>query len=109
MKDHMRSSEERLKPYTIEELHARIDQSERDIAEGRVYDFDDVMRELEEEFAREDGRGRGYITLSLQPEWGLFYVILEERRAIYLFPFVLLWVLQSIWQFSKQLSPAEGH
>ena len=45
-----------LKPYTIEELHARIAQAERDIAEGRVYDFDDVMRELEEEFAREDAQ-----------------------------------------------------
>lgn len=56
MKDYMRSSEERLKPYTIEELHARIAQSERDIAEGRVYDFDEVMHELEEEFAREDAR-----------------------------------------------------
>ncbi|MBO4429855.1 MAG: hypothetical protein J5790_00765 [Bacteroidaceae bacterium] len=32
-----------LKPYTMEELNARIDQSERDIAEGRVYEFDDVM------------------------------------------------------------------
>ena len=57
MKDYMRSSGERLKPYTIEELHARIAQSERDIAEGRVYDFDDVMREMEEEFACEDARG----------------------------------------------------
>ena len=56
MKDHMRSSEERLKPYTIEELHARIARSERDIAEGRVYDFDEVMRELKEEFACEDAR-----------------------------------------------------
>ena len=56
MKNHMRSSEERLKPYTVEELHARIAQSERDIAEGRVYDFDDVMRELEEEFVREDAQ-----------------------------------------------------
>ena len=38
------------KSYTLEEIHNRIAQSERDIAEGRVYDFDDVMRELEEEF-----------------------------------------------------------
>lgn len=38
------------KPYTTEEIHNRIAQSERDIAEGRVYDFDEVMRELEEEF-----------------------------------------------------------
>ena len=41
---------EEQKPYTMEEIHNRIAQSERDIAEGRVYDFDDVMRKLEEEF-----------------------------------------------------------
>ena len=46
--------EEPLKPYTIEEIHAMIAQSERDIAEGKVQDFDDFMRELEEEFAEED-------------------------------------------------------
>lgn len=45
---------ESLKPYTKEEINAMIDQSERDIAEGHVYDFDEVMHELEEEFA-EDG------------------------------------------------------
>lgn len=38
------------KPYTMEEIHNRIAQSELDIAEGRVYDFDEVIRELEEEF-----------------------------------------------------------
>lgn len=38
------------KPYTMEEIHYRIAQSELDIAEGRVYDFDEVIRELEEEF-----------------------------------------------------------
>lgn len=38
------------KPYTIEEIHNRIAQSERNIAEGRVCDFDDAMRELEEGF-----------------------------------------------------------
>ena len=32
-------------PYTIEELHARIAKSEQDSAEGRVYDFDEVMEE----------------------------------------------------------------
>lgn len=42
------------KPYTLEELHARIEQSERDSAEGKVYDFDDVMREIEDEFAYEE-------------------------------------------------------
>ena len=54
MKNFMRGPEEKLKPYTMEELNARIDQSERDIAEGRVYEFDDVMHELEEEFAHEE-------------------------------------------------------
>ena len=48
------SDENSLKPYTMEEINARIDQSERDIAEGRVYEFDEVMRELEEEFAQEE-------------------------------------------------------
>lgn len=35
------------KPYTMEEINARIAQSERDSAEGRVYDFDDTICELE--------------------------------------------------------------
>ena len=43
------AKQEKQGSYTMEELHGRIAQSERDIAEGRVYDFDDVMRELEEE------------------------------------------------------------
>ena len=54
MKNHMRAPAEKLKPYTMEELNARIDQSERDIAEGRVYEFDEVMHELEAEFAHEE-------------------------------------------------------
>ena len=44
------------KPYTMEEIHNRIAQSELDIAEGRVYDFDEVIRELEEEFEIADQR-----------------------------------------------------
>ena len=52
--EHARNGKDALKPYTIEEINARIDQSERDSAEGKVYDFDDVMRELEEEFALEE-------------------------------------------------------
>ena len=48
------ADEESPKPYTMEELNARIDQSERDSAEGKVHDFDDVMREIEEEFALEE-------------------------------------------------------
>ena len=43
-----------LKPYTLEEINAMIDQSEADIAAGRVYDFDEAMDELEKEFAEED-------------------------------------------------------
>ena len=49
-----RRSKEQLKPYTMEELNARIDKAERDSAEGRYRDFDDFMRELEEKFAEED-------------------------------------------------------
>lgn len=54
MKEYVIESEAQTKPYTIDELRARIAQSERDSAEGRLYDFDDVMSEIEEEFAREE-------------------------------------------------------
>jgi hypothetical protein len=43
-----------LQPYTMDEINAMIDESERDIAEGRVYDHEDLMREWEEELAREE-------------------------------------------------------
>ena len=43
-----------MQPYTMDEVNAMIDQSEREIAEGRVYDFDEAMDELEKEFAEED-------------------------------------------------------
>lgn len=43
-----------LKRYTMDEINAMIDESERDIAEGRVYDFDDTMDELEEKFTDMD-------------------------------------------------------
>lgn len=46
--------EEELKPYTIEELHERIARSERDFAEGRWQDSEDMFRELEEELKIED-------------------------------------------------------
>ena len=45
---------EKLRPYTLEELHARIDKSEQQFATGEYVDFDDMMQELDEEFARED-------------------------------------------------------
>lgn len=50
----MRGKEEKLKPYSIEEIHAMIEQSERDITEGRVTSHEDMMREWEEELAREE-------------------------------------------------------
>ena len=43
-----------LRPFTMEELNARIDQAEAEIAAGLGIDDEDVWRELEEEFARED-------------------------------------------------------
>lgn len=43
-----------IKPYTMDELNARIDQSERDSNEGKVYDFDAVMQEIDKEFALEE-------------------------------------------------------
>ena len=54
--DSMRSAvaPQPMRPYTKAEINAMIDQSERDIAEGRVYDFAEAMDELEKEFAAED-------------------------------------------------------
>jgi len=43
-----------LQPYTMDEINAMIDESERDIAEGRVYDHEDLMREWEDELAQEE-------------------------------------------------------
>lgn len=43
-----------LKPYTMEEINARIDQAMRESAAGLGQEFDEFMDELEEEFARED-------------------------------------------------------
>lgn len=43
-----------LEPYTIEELHRMVAESEREIAAGLCQDSEDVFRELEEEFAKEE-------------------------------------------------------
>ncbi|MBO4801453.1 MAG: hypothetical protein J5545_06245 [Bacteroidaceae bacterium] len=43
-----------LRPFTMKELNARIDQAEAEIAAGKVVDDEDVWRELEEEFVSED-------------------------------------------------------
>ena len=48
--------EETSKPYTIEELHQMVAESEREIAAGLCQDSEDVFRELEEEFAKEELR-----------------------------------------------------
>ena len=37
--------EDSLKPMSVEELVARAEESNRDIAAGRVYDLDDVIKE----------------------------------------------------------------
>ena len=44
---------EDLTPYTIEELHQMVTESEREIAAGLSQDSEDVFRELQEEFANE--------------------------------------------------------
>lgn len=49
-----RQEESSLKPFTIEEMYARIAESERQIAAGLSQDSEEMFRELEEEFARED-------------------------------------------------------
>ena len=43
-----------LKPYTMEEINAMIDQSERNSAAGLGQDSEEMFSELEEEFAREE-------------------------------------------------------
>ena len=46
--------ETEFRPYTIEEIHALIEQSKRDAAAGLGQDSEDMFRELEKEFALED-------------------------------------------------------
>ena len=45
---------ESLKPYTMEELNAMLDRAEADVAAGRTIPHEEVMREWEEELAREE-------------------------------------------------------
>jgi hypothetical protein len=42
------------KPYTMEEIRSRIDQAERELAAGLGIDSEEMIRELEAEFAKED-------------------------------------------------------
>ena len=46
--------ETELKPYTIEEIRARIEQSKRDSVAGLGQDSEEMFLELEKEFALED-------------------------------------------------------
>lgn len=43
------NKQEQLKPYTMEEINAMIDQGERDLAEGRYRDIEDLFKEWDEE------------------------------------------------------------
>ena len=42
------------KPYTIEELHQMVAEGELQFAKGQWQDSEDMFRELEEDFAREE-------------------------------------------------------
>lgn len=46
-----RRQEQQLKPYTKEELVARIELSEQQFDDGKYQDFDEAMAEMEKEFA----------------------------------------------------------
>lgn len=45
---------EDLKPYTIEELHEMVAKGEQEFAEGKWQDSEDMFRELEEDFEKEE-------------------------------------------------------
>lgn len=47
--DALAYKQEPLKPYTMEEIDAMIDQGERDLAEGRYRDIDDLFHEWDQE------------------------------------------------------------
>ena len=45
---------ELLPPYTMEEINERLDQAERESAAGLGQDSEEMFREMEEDFAREE-------------------------------------------------------
>lgn len=47
-------TESELRPYTIEEINARIDQAERESALGLGIDTEEMLREMDEEFGHEE-------------------------------------------------------
>jgi hypothetical protein len=54
MKNFLRGSEEELKPYTMEEINAMLDEAEADFDAGLGIPHEEVMREWKEEIAREE-------------------------------------------------------
>ena len=50
---HADSDEENLKPYTMKELNAMLDEAEADIAAGRTISDEDVWRKIEKELEEE--------------------------------------------------------
>ena len=52
--EYTKKEDHSLKPYTKEEINSMLDEAEANIAAGNVIDDEEVWRELEEEFARED-------------------------------------------------------
>ena len=48
------TAEPPMKRYTMDDINAMIEEAEANIAAGNVIDDEDVWRELEDEFARED-------------------------------------------------------
>ena len=54
LNEYAKKEEYSLKPFTMEELNARIDQAEADIAAGLGTPHEEMMREWEEELAREE-------------------------------------------------------
>ena len=49
-----------MRRYTMDDINAMLDEAEANIAAGNVIDDEDVWRELEEEFAREDAEEDAY-------------------------------------------------
>lgn len=47
-------TESELRPYTIEEINARIDQAERESALGLGIDTEEMLREMDEELSCEE-------------------------------------------------------
>ncbi|MBO4551533.1 MAG: hypothetical protein J5733_12450 [Bacteroidaceae bacterium] len=52
--EHARKEEHPITPYTMEEINARLDLAEAEIAAGIGTPHEDMMREWEEELAREE-------------------------------------------------------